>query len=79
MNPLSKVTGDWEKRFYSRSSNPLRRISILFGLYTSPRGVAIHPNDTGYIQLTHLRRNKLSHTIYWKCLFSIIGMSGYMM
>ena len=27
--------------------------------------------------LTHCRLNELSHTIYWKILNSILGMSGY--
>ena len=27
--------------------------------------------------LTHCRLNELPHTIYWKFLISILGMSGY--
>ena len=27
--------------------------------------------------LTHCRLNELPHTIYWKILTSILGMSGY--
>ena len=27
--------------------------------------------------LTHYRLNELTHTIYWKILISILGMSGY--
>ena len=27
--------------------------------------------------LTHCIQNRLSHTIYWKCPISILGMSGY--
>ena len=27
--------------------------------------------------LTHCRLNKLPHTIYWKILILILGMSGY--
>ena len=29
------------------------------------------------ITLTHCRRNRLSHTIYWKSPISILGTSGY--
>ena len=29
------------------------------------------------IPLTHCRLNKLAHTIYWKILILILGMSGY--
>ena len=29
------------------------------------------------LQLTHCRLNRLPHTIYWKSLISILGMSGY--
>ena len=27
--------------------------------------------------LTHCRLSELSHTIYWKILISILGMTGY--
>ena len=30
-------------------------------------------------EITHCSLNKLSHTIYWKSPFSILGTSGYMM
>ena len=29
------------------------------------------------VLLTHCRLNELPHTIYWKILISILGMSGY--
>ena len=29
------------------------------------------------IKLTHCRLNELPHTIYWKILISILGMSGH--
>ena len=32
-----------------------------------------------WIALTALTQTKISHTIYWKNLFSILGMSGYML
>ena len=38
---------------------------------------AYEKGGTLLLLLTHCRLNELTHTIYWMILFSILGMSGY--
>ena len=38
---------------------------------------SLGPAVQSKVSLTHCRLNELSHTLYWKILISILGMSGY--
>ena len=56
---------DWHcKQFYADL-----RFAMTIGVLYLPSNKVFNPSNM----------NKLSHTIYWKSLFSILGMSGYMM
>ena len=53
------------------------KCQVLFSLKNNLKKIRMLSATLLLSYLTHCRRNRLSHTIYWKSPISILGMSGY--